>query len=137
MNSRVRVLVFAVLAMSASSYAQGLGVYEHSACSMARAAAADPFDDGSAIVDNPAAVVGAKGLTMGGGGLLAAGRSTFRSDDGRQSKLEQALSPVPFGSSVMDCPRSWRSALACTRRTAWASNGRSISPDASSASIRR
>ena len=99
MKTRTLVLVVAGLAVPASSYAQGFGVYEHSACSMARAAAAvaDPCDDGSAIVDNPAAIVGAKGLTFSGGGLLVAGRSTFRSDDGRRSEVEPALSPVPFG----------------------------------------
>jgi long-subunit fatty acid transport protein len=92
------VLVLAGLAVPTVAYAQGYGVYEHSACGMARAAAgvADPCSDGSAIVDNPAAIVGSKGMTLGGGLLLVTGRSPLQSDDGTRAELDPAVSPVPF-----------------------------------------
>src|SRR3954469_7071016 len=47
-----------VLAVSAQAAGQGYGVYEQSACAMARAGAAvaAPCDDGSAIFFNPAAI---------------------------------------------------------------------------------
>jgi long-chain fatty acid transport protein len=62
-----------VLAASEWSAAQGYGVYEQSACAMARsgAAVAAPCDDGSAIFFNPAA------LAMQGGGSRVSGSATL------------------------------------------------------------
>src|SRR5262245_7305524 len=68
--------------------AQGYGVYEQSACAMARsgAAVADPCKDGSAIFFNPAALAIERDNTLlSAGGTLIGPRGDFTSFDGRVS----------------------------------------------------
>jgi long-chain fatty acid transport protein len=78
--------------------AQGFGIYELSACAMARGAAgvAQPCEDGSAIAVNPAAIAGHEGVTFGNGGLLVFGAGSFTSDDSTRTPLERAIALVPY-----------------------------------------
>ena len=81
------------------AHGQGFGIYEHSACAMARGAAgvAEPCQDGSAIQVNPAGMVGVEGMTLGGGSMLVFGSSRFISDTGTRTSLDRAVQPVPYG----------------------------------------
>ncbi len=95
----VRLLVAAAFfAAPVRVAAQGFGIYELSACAMARGAAgvAQPCDDGSAIAVNPAAIAGHEGITFGSGGLLVFGTGSFTSDDSTRTSLERTVAPVPY-----------------------------------------
>src|SRR5262245_66062782 len=75
-----------VLSASARAAAQGYGVYEQSACAMARAGAAvaAPCDDGSAIFYNPAAIALQRdGSRLSGGATLIGPRGDFVGVGGR------------------------------------------------------
>jgi len=77
-----------LLAAAERAGAQGYGVYEQSACAMARAGAAvaRPCEDGSAIFFNPAALaVERDGSKLSIGGTLIGPRGDFTSFDGRVS----------------------------------------------------
>jgi long-chain fatty acid transport protein len=79
--------------------AQGYGVYEQGACTMARAGAAvaQPCDDGSAIFFNPAALaVQREGDRLSVGATLIGPRGNFTSFDGRISQpMVEHWVPVP------------------------------------------
>jgi long-chain fatty acid transport protein len=96
-------LVLGVAAISlfwpALAHGQGFGIYEHSACTMARGAAgvAEPCPDGSAIQVNPAGMVGAEGWTLGSGGMLVFPSSRFISDAGTRASLDSTAQLVPYG----------------------------------------
>ena len=93
------LVAVSIVVTPARSHAQGFGIYEHSACAMARAAAgvAQPCTDGSAIAVNPAAIAGHEGITFGSGGLLVFGSSTFAADDSTRTSTETAPAAVPYG----------------------------------------
>ena len=79
--------------------AQGYGVYEQSACAMARggAAVARPCEDGSAIFFNPAALAVERDHDqLSVGGTLIGPRGAFTSFDGRVSTpMVESWIPVP------------------------------------------
>ena len=91
-------LLAIVLVVPTMAGAQGFGIYELSACAMARGAAgvAQPCDDGSAIAVNPAAIAGHEGVTFGSGGLLVFGSGSFTSDDSTRTKLERSTAMAPY-----------------------------------------
>lgn len=81
------------LAANRRAAAQGYGVYEHSACAMARggAAVAAPCDDGSAIFFNPAAIaIQRDGGRLSAGATLIGPRGDFAGFDGRTNGTMQA-----------------------------------------------
>jgi long-chain fatty acid transport protein len=83
---RCLVALSLVLGASVRAAAQGYGVYEQSACAMARAGAAvaAPCDDGSAIFYNPAAIAMLRdGSRLSGGATLIGPRGDFAGFDGR------------------------------------------------------
>src|SRR5215510_1810340 len=88
-----------LLAAAEPAGAQGYGVYEQSACAMARAGAAvaRPCEDGSAIFFNPAALaVERDGTRLSVGGTLIGARGDFTSFDGRVSTpMVKNWVPVP------------------------------------------
>jgi len=88
-----------LLAAAERADAQGYGVYEQSACAMARggAAVARPCDDGSAIFFNPAALaVERDGTRLSVGGTLIGARGDFTTFDGRVSTpMVKNWVPVP------------------------------------------
>lgn len=90
-----------VLAVPGFAAAQGYGVYEQGACTMARAGAAvaNPCRDGSAIYFNPAALAAQqqKGTTtISLGGTLIAPRGGFTNTaTGERSNLNDKYYPVP------------------------------------------
>ncbi len=88
-----------LLAAAERAEAQGYGVYEQSACAMARAGAAvaRPCEDGSAIFFNPAALaVERDGKRLSVGGTLIGPRGEFTSFDGRASTpMVETWVPVP------------------------------------------
>jgi long-chain fatty acid transport protein len=88
-----------VLAVSSRVAAQGYGVYEQSACAMARggAAVAAPCDDGSAIYFNPAAIaIQRDGSTLSGGATLIGPRGDFAGFGGRlNGTMKENWLPVP------------------------------------------
>ena len=92
------LLTVVLLVAPTRANAQGFGIYELSACAMARGAAgvAQPCDDGSAIAVNPAAIAGHEGVTFGSGGLLVFATGSFTSDDSTRTALESSVSPVPY-----------------------------------------
>jgi long-chain fatty acid transport protein len=93
------VVAVALLVAPIRVSAQGFGIYELSACAMARGAAgvAQPCDDGSAIAVNPAAIAGHEGITFGSGGLLVFGTGSFTSDDSTRTSLERTVALAPYG----------------------------------------
>ena len=99
MGNLFLLLLIAALLAPAPADAQGFGIYELSACAMARGAAgvAQPCDDGSAIAVNPAAIAGREGITFGSGGLLVFGTGSFTSDDSTRTSIERTVAPVPHG----------------------------------------
>jgi long-subunit fatty acid transport protein len=75
-----------VLATSERAAGQGYGVYEQSACAMARggAAVSAPCDDGSAVFFNPAALAMQRdGSRLSAGATLIGPRGDFTGFDGR------------------------------------------------------
>ena len=90
--------VLAGVSLPAALSAQGYGIYEHSACQMARAGTgvATPCGDGSAIFFNPAGIVGS-GRGVISGGLTYIGPSgNFTNDITRvQSDLEDQKFYIP------------------------------------------
>src|SRR4051812_21057594 len=88
-----------VLAVSAQAAGQGYGVYEQSACAMARAGAAvaAPCDDGSAIFFNPAAIgIQRDGSRLSGGATLIGPRGDFTGFDGRTNgTMKDSWTPAP------------------------------------------
>ena len=109
--SSITLVLTMSAAAPASVLAQGFGIYEHSACAMARGAAgvAAPCEDGSAINVNPAGMAGRKGVTFGSGGMLVFGASEFTSDTGQRTSLDGGVSLVPHGYFVygVDTRLSW------------------------------
>ena len=91
-------LIAVFLVVPTMAGAQGFGIYELSACAMARGAAgvAQPCDDGSAIAVNPAAIAGHEGVTFGSGGLLVFGSGSFTSDDSTRTPLESSIALAPY-----------------------------------------
>src|SRR5881296_1851223 len=80
--------------------AQGFGVYEHDACTMARGgvAAASPCADGSAIFFNPAGLAGLSGNHLSGGVTVIQAQGGFTDDFLRQrTGLDNPPIPVPNG----------------------------------------
>ena len=78
--------------------AQGFGVYEHNACTMARGgvAAASPCADGSAIFFNPAGLAGLSGNHLSGGITIIAATGNFTEDIiGTHSDIDPQKIPVP------------------------------------------
>src|SRR5262245_35882970 len=88
-----------VLAASEPAAAQGYGVYEQSACAMARAGAAvaAPCDDGSAIFFNPAAIGMLRdGSRLSAGATLIGPRGDFAGFGGRiNGTMKENWVPVP------------------------------------------
>jgi long-chain fatty acid transport protein len=88
-----------VLAVSERAAAQGYGVYEQSACAMARAGAAvaSPCDDGSAIFFNPAAIAMERdSRRLSAGATLIGPRGDFASFDGRvNGTMKDTWVPAP------------------------------------------
>jgi len=88
-----------VLSASGRAAAQGYGVYEQSACAMARAGAAvaAPCEDGSAIFFNPAAIAMQRnGSTLSGGATLIGPRGDFAGFGGRiNGTMKDNWLPVP------------------------------------------
>jgi long-chain fatty acid transport protein len=68
-----------VVGVSRDAAAQGFGIYEHHACTMATAGAgvADPCADGSAVFFNPAALADIKGSVFTIGGTMIGPFGTF------------------------------------------------------------
>ena len=91
------VLAAAHLLVPALANGQGFGIYEHGACTQARAAAgvAEPCEDGSALYVNPAGLVGREGLTLGSGGMLIFPSGSFTADSGARTPLDSGTSLVP------------------------------------------
>jgi long-chain fatty acid transport protein len=91
--------LFLVFAASDRAAAQGYGVYEQSACAMARAGAAvaSPCDDGSAIFFNPAAIAMQRdGRRLSAGATLIGPRGDFTSFDGRiNGSMKDTWVPAP------------------------------------------
>jgi len=81
--------------------AQGYGLYEHNACTMARGGTgvADPCADGSAIFFNPAGLSLARGRSVVSvGGTFVAPRGDFTdSSTGQVSRLLNRVIPSPSG----------------------------------------
>jgi long-chain fatty acid transport protein len=95
----ITVLV-AGLAGSREAAAQGFGVYEQSACAMARAGTgvAAPCKDGSAVFFNPAALALDRERVVSIGGTLIGPRGDFTNDiTGNVSDLKDNWYPVPSG----------------------------------------
>lgn len=91
------LVLTAVLAWPETSYAQGYGVYEQSACTTGRGgtAAASPCGDGSAIYFNPAGIAG-RAFSGSIGGTLIAPSATFVNDNtGLESDFLAKVYPVP------------------------------------------
>src|SRR5262245_58208713 len=88
-----------VLAARERAAAQGYGIYEQSACAMARAGAAvaAPCDDGSAIFFNPGAIAMQRdGRTVSGSGTLIGPRGDFADFNGRiAGTMKSNWIPVP------------------------------------------
>jgi long-chain fatty acid transport protein len=88
-----------VLTANRPAAAQGYGVYEQSACAMARggAAVAAPCDDGSAIFFNPAAIAMLRdGSRLSGGATLIGPRGDFAGFGGRiNGTMENNWIPAP------------------------------------------
>ena len=80
-----------------AALAQGYGVYEQGACTMARsgAAVASPCADGSAVFFNPAAIGQAGRRVSVGATLIAPAGSFTNSLTGEVSKLSSKVYPVP------------------------------------------
>jgi long-chain fatty acid transport protein len=88
------------LVLNASlAHAQGFGVYEQGACTMARggAAVADPCADGSAIYLNPAGIARGQGMLGSLGGTLIAGDGSFTADAGGVTDLVSPIGKAPHG----------------------------------------
>ena len=95
---RLAVLLFAGIPSLLAG--QGFGVYEHNACTMARAgvAAASPCADGSAIFFSPAALAGLSGIHLSGGVTLIQAKGGFTDDLLQQhTDLDNPVVPVPNG----------------------------------------
>jgi long-subunit fatty acid transport protein len=95
----ILLLLAVILVVPTRVGAQGFGIYELSACAMARGAAgvAQPCDDGSAVAVNPAAIAGHEGITFGSGGALAASPRTTRREQRSSAPLRwcrTATSPM-------------------------------------------
>ncbi len=105
MSSRVAVVAaFAAgLAFPSEVSAQGFGIYEQGACTMARGGAgvAQPCDDGSAIYINPAGLAAGKGWRIGGGPTLVGGSGTFTPDQGPATSSTVAKGAPPFHAYVL------------------------------------
>jgi long-chain fatty acid transport protein len=88
-----------VLTANERAAAQGYGVYEQSACAMARggAAVAAPCDDGSAIFFNPAAIaIQRDGSRLSAGATLIGPRGDFAGFDGRaNATMKEHWVPAP------------------------------------------
>jgi long-chain fatty acid transport protein len=93
------LFILFIAATAERALAQGYGVYEQGACTMARAGAAvaQPCDDGSAIFFNPAALaVERDGDRLSFGATLIGPRGEFTSFDGRVSQpMVEHWVPVP------------------------------------------
>ena len=92
--------LIALVGAPGSLKAQGYSVNEHSACAMARGGTgvADPCNDGSAMVYNPAGLAGlGKGRGLFGAGLtLIAPRGNYEDDlTGEKDDLQSKFIPVP------------------------------------------
>ncbi len=95
---RLAVLLFAGVPSVLAG--QGFGIYEHNACTMARAgvAAASPCADGSAIFFSPAALAGLAGIHLSGGVTLIQAKGGFTDDLLQQrTALDDPVIPVPNG----------------------------------------
>jgi long-chain fatty acid transport protein len=82
---------------SREAAAQGFGIYEHDACTMAMAGAgvADPCPDGSAIFFNPAGLADIEGTVFSLGGTLIGPFGDFTSDSGGTTDLLKKWINVP------------------------------------------
>lgn len=92
------VAVAALAGSAPALHAQGSNVMQHTACMTARAAAgaAEPCDDGSAVLINPAALATQQSVL----GLSVAGIGTsggFTFDTGEEVERDFAFTPVPSG----------------------------------------
>jgi len=98
-SSRWLAALCLVLVASGRAAAQGYGVYEQSACAMARggAAVAAPCQDGSAIFFNPAAIaIERGGSTLSAGATLIGPRGDFSGFDGRTNgAMNENWVPAP------------------------------------------
>ena len=103
MRNVVLALVLGVVVTAGSSSearAQGFGVYEHGACSMAMAGAAvaSPCDDGSAIFFNPAALAMQRETVLGiGATLIGPGGDFINDTTGATYEIADTYQPVPTG----------------------------------------
>lgn len=80
--------------------AQGFSINEHGSCSMGRggAAVAEPCDDGSAMLFNPAGLTAVDGVTVSAGGTLVSAFGDFTADaTGNEFDLQNDPIPVPHG----------------------------------------
>jgi long-chain fatty acid transport protein len=93
------VAVVALVALPASARAQGSAVITHGSCATAMAAAgvADPCDDGSAVLFNPAALALQPSVVgLGWTGIRTGGDFTYDFIGARVSR-ETSTTSVPFG----------------------------------------
>lgn len=91
-------LTAAALVAPRGAAAQGYGVYEQGACTMARGGAgvASPCADGSGIFFNPAGIVDFERQQLSVGGTLIAPRGAFtNASTGLSTSLKHAVYPVP------------------------------------------
>jgi long-chain fatty acid transport protein len=89
----------ACVAMGAPLHAQGSAVMTHSSCATAMAAAgvADPCDDGSAILFNPAALAETGTVITAGYTSITAGATFTYDRTGEVLERQEAATAVPFG----------------------------------------
>lgn len=104
----------ACLAVPGPVWAQGFAVNEHGTCQMGRAGTgtAQPCDDGSAVLYNPAGLAGMRGWTLSAGVTLIDAYGGFTDDlTGASTDLANSLIPVPHAYLAYGINEQWAAGI--------------------------